>query len=231
MAIYNGPMASKMRGKVGEIVAAKTVGGQTALRAYQPTVKNPNTLRQRVSRNKFAVASGIASALSEGIKIGYAKAVAGAKMYARNMFVKSIVPVDAAIITLDGENPVVDYTKLPVSKGVGISETPVIATAAGTETGSKVVTATNAANVTLAAGEALGLVVVGLNAAKDSSIVRMGDATTGVTLSAADAAAVADGTMYAFFKVIPEAYNGVASADIPWKYPSNTSDSTVFTLA
>lgn len=231
MAKLNGPLGSKLRGKVGEVVAAKTVGGDTAVRAYQPVVKNPNTLRQRVSRNKMAAASQIAAVLADAIGIGYAKATASAKMYPRNMFMRGIIPVDAAVMTLDGENPVINYTKLPVSKGVGITETPVVAVAAGSETGSKVVTASNAANVTLAAGETLGLVVVGLNATKDSSIVRMGNATTGVTLSAADVTAMADGTMYAFFKVIPEAFNGVAATNIPWKYPSNTSGSVVFPMA
>lgn len=231
MAKLNGPLGSKLRGKVGEVVAAKTVGGDTAIRAYQPVVKNPNTLRQRVSRNKMAAASQLAAVLAEAIGIGYAKATASAKMYPRNMFMKGIIPVDAAVMTLEGETPVIDYTKLPVSKGVGITEAPVVSVAAGTETGSKVITATNAANVTIAAGETLGLVVVGLNATRDGSIVRMGSATTGVTLSADDVTAMELGTLYAFFKVIPEAYNGVASTDIPWKYPSDTSACKVFTLA
>ena len=231
MAKLNGPLGSKLRGKVGEVVAAKTVGGDTAIRAYQPVVKNPNTLRQRVSRNKMSIASKIAAVLSEAIGIGYAKATASEKMYPRNMFVKSIIPVGAAVMTLDGENPVVDYTKLPVSKKMGISEAPVTVVAAGTEQGSKVVTASNAESVTLAAGETLGLVVVGLDAQKNSSIVRMGSAAAGVTLSASDVTSMDGGTMYAFFKVIPEAYNGVAATDIPWKYPSDTSACTVFTLA
>lgn len=231
MAKQRTPFSGYFVGRLGTAVGAKLKGGEYVSRSYQPQVKNPNTLRQRVSRNKMAAASQIAAVLAEAIGIGYAKATASTRMYPRNMFVKDIIPVDAAVMTLDGENPVINYTKLPVSKGVGITEAPVVAVASGSETGSKVVTASNAANVTLAAGETLGLVVVGLNADKNGGIVRMGSATDGVTLSAADAAAMALGTMYAFFKVIPEAYNGVASTDIPWKYPSNTSDSVVFTLA
>ncbi len=231
MAKLRGPIVSGLSGRLGQSVFAPMKGGEYVARAYNPSVKNPNTFRQQVSRNKMRVASELAAALSIPIKIGYAMATASGKMYARNMFIHNIIPVDKGVMTNEGAVITADLTKLPISQAIGISEPPVIAVSAGTEAGSKKIDATNAANIVLEGGVTLGLVVVALFANGKTSFVREGVAADGVTLSAADIAAIGNATYYAFFKAIPEAKNGVLSTVEPWMYPSATSATTVFTLA
>lgn len=231
MAILNGPYASKMRGKVGEVVAAKTVGGQTALRSYQPNVKNPNTLRQQVSRNKMGKASELAAMLATAIEVGYAKAVQGMKMYARNLFVKSIVPVSAGVMTNDGVEITLDITKIKVAKAAGLTVVPAGEVTPATGGGVEFVP-TNTADITLNPGESLGICLAAVDYANGKCIYKQDVASTGVTLSAAEVISLTTPVYFAFYKVIPEGMNGVASETMPWKYPSNTSDSVqVFTQA
>ena len=231
MAKLIGPIGSKMRGKVGQIVAAKTVGGDTAIRSYQPQVKNPNTLRQRVSRNKMAKASELAALLADAIGVGYAKAVQGMGMYARNMFVKSIIPVNAGVMTNDGAEITLDITKVKVAKQAGLAVVPAglvtIATGGGVE-----FIPTNTAEITLGEGESLGVCLAAVDYANGKCIYRQGVASTGVALSAAELATLTTPVYFAFYKVIPEGLNGIATESTPWKYPSATSDSVqVFTQA
>ena len=231
MAIYNGPLGSKMRGKFGEFVAAKTVGGQTALRSYQPVVKNPNTLRQQVSRKKMAKASELAALLADAIGVGYAKAVQGMKMYARNLFVKSIIPVNAGVMTNDGAEITLDITKIKIARGVGLSTIPAGQVTAATGGGVEFIP-TNTADITLNPGESLGVCMAAIDYANGKCIYKQGVASTGVALSAAELALLTTPVYFAFYKVIPEGLNGVATETAPWKYPSATSESVqVFTQA
>lgn len=222
MAKLIGPLGSKMRGKVGEIVAAKTVGGDTAIRSYQPQVKNPNTLRQRVSRNKLKVASGLAATFADAIGIGYAKAVAGAKMYARNMFIKNIVPVSSGVLTVNGETVTVNDNKLEFSKGVGISVKPVGDWAEGTGGETMDFSLSNSEQVVLPHGSTLGVVVVVADQELTTSRVFAATAAAGVKVPIAVLNVLQSPVYWAFYKEIPEAFNGVTSAEIPWKYPSLT---------
>lgn len=231
MAIYNGPMASKMRGKVGEIVAAKTVGGRTALRAYQPKVKNPNTYRQQVSRKKMALASELAALLAEPVNVGYAMAVKGAKMYARNMFMKKIIPVNAGVMAINDGEIELDITKIKVAEGAGLGVVPAGALTTG-QGGSVEFVPTNTADVLLNAGESLGVCVAAIDYTNKKVIYKQGVAEVGVTFGAAEIATLTTPVYFAFYKVLPEGLNGVQTETQPWKYPSRTSDSVqVFTQA
>lgn len=231
MSIINGPYASKMRGKIGEVVAAKTVGNRTALRSYQPNVKNPNTLRQQVSRNKMAKASELAALLADVIGVGYAKAVQGMSMYARNLFVKSIVPVSAGVMTNDGVDITLDITKIKVARTIGITAVPAGSVTAAAGGGVEFVP-TNATDVTLNPGERLGVCLAAVDYDNKKCIYKQGVASTGVALSSAEVALLTNPVYFAFYKVIPEGLNGVATETTPWKYPSATSDSVqVFTQA
>lgn len=226
MAIYNGPLGSKMRGKVGEIVAAKTVGGQTALRSYQPVVKNPNTLRQRVSRSKIAQASTIAAGLSEVIKIGYAMSVKGAKMYARNMFVRELIPQGNGYFTVTNGVVARSTKPLPVSKAAGLTIIPYCVQSAG-ENEAVVVTAQNIDQVLLSTGEKAAMVAVGVNVDNFGCVVKTAvkpvSGDTSVEFSSEEMDLYGVNEIYVFYKVVPEAFNGVPSNEIPWKYPSPTS--------
>lgn len=231
MAILNGPYASKMRGKVGEVVAAKTVGGQTAIRSYQPNVKNPNTLRQQVSRNKMGKASELAAMIAPVIEVGYAKAVQGMKMYARNLFVRSIVLVSSGVMANDGVEITLDITKIKVAKAAGLMVVPAGQVAPATGGGVEFVP-TNTADIILKPGESLGICLAAIDYDNRKCIFKHGVASTGVALSAAEVASLTTPVYFAFYKVIPEGLNGVATETIPWKYPSDTSDSVqVFTEA
>lgn len=226
MATINGPYASKMRGKVGEVVAAKTTGNRTALRSYQPNVKNPKTLRQRVSRNKLAKASALAAIFSEAIKIGFAKAAAGTKMYARNMFVKGIVPVSSGVFSVNGETVTVIDTKLEFSKAVGITVIPTVSCQEGSGGQTMDFTVGNADMVILPAGSTLGLVVVIADGLMSASRVFVGTAAAGVKVPIDVLGGLSTPVYWAFYKEIPEAFNGVTAAEIPWKYPSLTGPCT-----
>lgn len=230
MAIINGPFASKTRGRAGEVVFAKTTGNRTAMRSYQPKVKNPKTLRQRVSRTKLAMASVLAAALSEAVKIGYAKAANGTKMYARNMFVKDIVSNGSEVFSVSGESVTVNSGAVLVSKKSGISIVPVTNQQQASGSAAVEITATNQSSVVLPAGSKLGLVVVLTSRDLGKSFVHCGSADSAITLPEAEINEMAEPAYFAFYKEIPESFNGVADTAIPWKYPSLTGESTTLTM-
>lgn len=223
MAIIIGPYASKMRGKVGEVVAAKTTGNRTALRSYQSKVKNPNTLRQRVSRNKLATASLYAAIFAKAINIGFAKAASGTKMYPRNLFVKRVVPNSAGVITYADGGVSVDPTKLIVSEEAGIPIKPILSQAQPSEGFAEKIVVENIDDYSVGTDEMLGLVVAAYNAQKKLVYVSMGDASEGVQFTDAQMSQGTSWNFYGFVKVIPAAINGVPTEEIPWKYPSATS--------
>lgn len=228
MAIYNGPMASKMRGKIGEIVAAKTVGGQTALRAYQPKVKNPNTKRQQNSRTRFGIASKLAATLGEAISIGYAMASRGMKMYPRNLFARDIVPLgDNPVIEFNGNDYVVNYSSVKVSKSAGLADVPVVGAPDFGEAGKVTVGVTVNEPAFDLRGGSIGIVVVVLIPDKDVSIVKqaIGDigSSVNVMIDGLDAYSGAAAYVYVFSKVVPASLNDIQTEAMPWKYPSETS--------
>lgn len=231
MAKQRGPVASTFSGRVGNVVGAKLKGGEYVTRAYQPSVKNPRTLRQQVSRMKLAVASALGAVLAQVVKVGYAAASGSTRMYPRNMFIKDIVPVDAGVLNYAEGEVTIDYTKLVVSAQAGIAVKPAGQVTAETGGGMKFIP-TNAADVELFAGESLGVCVCLLSANGKNVAYRQGLASAGVSFTAEEVAAADNGKYYAFYKVIPASANGIASETQPWMYPSRTSASVqVFTQA
>jgi len=227
MAIYYGPMASKMRGKVGEIVAAKTVGNRTALRAYNGKVKNPNTLRQQVSRNKLKQASELAALFSEAIGIGYAKAVQGLKMYARNMFVRELIPTENGYFTVTDGVVARTTSNLPLSRKAGINVAPDV-TLGATAGGAPELTINNAADAMVGLSGNIAVIVVAVSETNNfCGVVKAVKPASGDFKVVIPEAMVAkmDTPLYAvFYKEVPEALNGVPTDSIPWKYPSATSE-------
>lgn len=222
MAKLNGPLGSKLRGKVGEVVAAKTVGGATAIRAYQPVVKNPNTMRQRTSRVRFSATSGLAALFAKVIGIGYASVASSMKMYPRNVFVRDAVKNKKYVSIAEGEVDQYLLDQLQVSAQSGITVKPVLEYSTTTHK----VTATNASDVELAAGQQLGLVVV--HWYDDGEVVKvlhtgLGLATFGVDVPTSVYEFGVPTRFVGFFKVIEASGNDITSDTIPWKYPSATS--------
>lgn len=219
MSILNGPYASKMRGKVGEVVAAKTVGGQTALRSYQPNVKNPNTVRQRAARDRFSVISGIAASLANVISIGYGKAVQGMKMYPRNLWVKQMYPLFTSIETDGRDIESIIWPEIPISMQSGIAVKPVAVYTAGTKT----ISFSNTADVVLPAGQQLGAVVLLVDDDLTSVAVLTGAANAGIVVPDALAESGLGHNILVFYKAIEMSGTTVPTDQWPWKYPSATS--------
>lgn len=227
MAKQRGPVASTFSGRVGNVVGAKLKGGEYVTRSYQPSVKNPNTLRQRVSRLRMSTAAKIAAGLAPAIQAGFGKAAGSTKMYPRNMFVRDIVKFsENSPLKIEGEIAEVDYSSLKVSERIGISAAPIIG-APSFETPSEVgldVTGQPVIDV-LPAGK-MGLVVVVYNPVKETCVVDMVDAPAEgkktVTVKVPTSWAGEAVHVYAFNKWIPESGNDVATDAEPWKYPAET---------
>lgn len=228
MAIINGPYASKMRGKVGEVVAAKTTGNRTALRSYQPNVKNPNTARQRAARAIFSALSAAVASLSELLQIGYAKAANGTKMYPRNLAMQDYRK-DTAAFTF-GTNGIesVDYASLKLSRAVGMTAIPALELVKGTGGNPSTITFSNYADFNLNPAEYQVGVVVAFIPDNSTEIAN----PLGVIKKAASAVITLDGVdldqyigchVIAFVKAIPLSGTPIPTTEWPWKYPADTS--------
>lgn len=230
MAKQRGPVASTFTGRVGNVVGAKMKGGEYVTRSYQPAVKNPNTLRQRVSRLRMATASQLAAGFALAVQTGYAMATGSTRMFPRNMFVRDLVRMGGmGALTVTDEVMSIDYGALKLSQRMGISAAPAVG-APDFESPLSVsftVTATTVQDI-LPAGK-LGIVVVVYDPTQGQSIVDMQDApTTGTaTVTVATPANWAGDAVhvYAFYKWIPASGNDVQTDSEPWKYPSETGES------
>lgn len=215
-------------GKIGAFVYAKGLAGDTVVRNYTSKVKNPKTLRQRTSRLRLATASGVAAMVSPAIAIGYAKAVAGMKMYTRNLFVRNIInPGTNAPITITGEVATVDYTKLALSKQAGIAEILPMQAPSAAEPGRASVNWV-APTISEDLGEgSLGVVVVYVNPSKNACLVQQVEASEGSADPRLPNSWTGDTVyVYGFMKWIPATGNDIATTTQPWKYPSPTSACT-----
>lgn len=229
MAKQRGPVASTFTGRVGNVVGAKMKGGEYVTRSYQPSVKNPNTLRQRVSRLRMATASQLAAGLALAVQAGYAMATGSTRMYPRNMFVRDLVRMDGMeAINVTNEVAAINYGALKLSQRMGISAVPAVG--APDFESPLSVSFTVAAPIVqdiLPAGK-MGVVTVVYNPTQGQSIVDMQDApTTGtatVTVATPTNWAGDSVHVYAFYKWIPASGNDVQTDSEPWKYPSETGE-------
>lgn len=226
MAKLSGPLGSKLRGKVGEVVAAKTVTGETAIRAYQPVVKNPRTARQVECRDRLRMASGLGAALAGAISVGYAKAASAARRYPRNLFIRGMVDHDTTPITTDGGEMTIDYTSVKVSQQAGVVGAPVFGTATAAS-GKITVPLTSYPAATDPDAYNMGIVVAAYNADTKTCIVAQGMApevrASGMELTVPAMAIGLEFEVYGFCKEVLTAKTDITSETQPWKYPSNTS--------
>lgn len=229
MAKQRGPVASTFSGRVGNVVGAKMKGGEYVTRSYQPSVKNPNTLRQRVSRLRMATASQLAAGLALAVQTGYAMATGSTRMFPRNMFVRELIRMGGmGVITVTNEVAAISYGALKLSQRMGISAVPAVGAPSFEEplSMSFSVVAPTVQDI-LPAGK-MGLVTVVYNPTQGQSIVDMQDApTTGtatVTVATPNNWSGEEVHVYAFYKWIPTSGNDVQTDTEPWKYPSETGD-------
>lgn len=230
MAKQRGPVASYFSGKVGEVVGASLKGGEFTTRTYKKHIKNPNTLRQRVSRLRMSTAAKLAAGLAPAIQAGFGKAAGSTHMYPRNMFVRGIVKFsENSPITIANETATVNYGSLKVSERIGISAAPIIGAPSFENPFAVELTVTGQPVVDVLPAGKMGLVVVVYSPTKEACIVDMVDAPTEsektVSVKVPTSWSGDAVHIYAFSKWIPESGNDVATDAEPWKYPAETSAS------
>ena len=227
MAKQRGPVASTFSGRVGNVVGAKLKGGEYVTRSYQPSVKNPNTLRQRVSRLRMSTAAKLAAGLAPAIQAGFGKAAGSTKMYPRNMFVRDLVKFgENSPLTIADETAVVNYGSLKVSERIGISAAPIVGDPSFENPSAVELTVTGQPVVDVLPAGKMGLVVVVYCPTKEACLVDMVDAPTEgektVNVKVPTSWSGETVHVYAFCKWIPESGNDVATDAEPWKYPAET---------
>lgn len=229
MAKQRGPVASTFSGRVGNVVGAKLKGGEYVTRSYQPSVKNPNTLRQRVSRLRMSTASKIAAGLAPAIQAGFGKAAGSTHMYPRNMFVRDLVKLDAnPVMTVVDEVATVNYEALKISERIGISSIPTATASYDTEHGRIAVDISPLAVVDVLPAGDMGVVAVAYNPEMGACVIGMTVTSpsndSGVALKCPASWSGDSVYVYAFCKFVPESKNDVTTDVDPWKYPAETGE-------
>lgn len=229
MAKQRGPVASTFSGRVGNVVGAKLKGGEYVTRSYQPSVKNPNTLRQRVSRLRMSTAAKLAAGLAPAIQAGFSKAAGSTRMYPRNMFVRDLVKLDAnTVLTVVNEVATVNYEALKLSERIGISSIPTATAIWDTEYSRITVEVSELPIVDVLPAGDMGVVAVAFNAEKGASVIGMCVTSptngSGVALKCPASWSGDKVHVYAFCKFIPESKNDVTTDTEPWKYPAETGE-------
>lgn len=231
MAKQRGPVASTFSGRVGNVVGAKLKGGEYVTRSYQPSVKNPNTLRQRVSRLRMAAAAQLAAGLAPAIMAGFGKASGSTKMYPRNMFVRDLVRMDGmGALNVVNEAAEIEYPYLNISSRIGINAMPIIGAISFDEPLHVSIPVTGQPVTDVLPAGKMGIVVAVYDPALNASIVKMFEApTTGtqnLDVRVPDNWSGETVHVFAFFKWMPETGNDIATDAEPWKYPAETGAST-----
>lgn len=228
MAKQRGPVASTFSGRVGNVVGAKLKGGEYVTRSYQPSVKNPNTLRQQASRGRLSFVSGIAAALAPVLELGMAKASQSGALTPRTAWLKLSLPKDKnGIVTMNGGGEVT-VSEMLIAKGMGIGETPVLVVTPAAEGQPAKVSVSNFDAVSQTTGKRLGIVYAFLGCLGNGEVktTRVLQSTAGTAMNVPEGyEALADQTyVTAFFKEILASGTEITADSTPWKYPSDTSD-------
>lgn len=113
MAIYNGGILDEYKNKIGNVVGRRW-RNLDVISKYQPSVKNPNTEKQKIQRMKFKTLSSLAKAFRIPLAISMAGVAAGTKNPVRGQFISR--NMDAIEVTLPNTVDV-DYTLLTVADG------------------------------------------------------------------------------------------------------------------
>ena len=232
MAKQRGPVASTFSGRVGNVVGAKLKGGEYVTRSYQPSVKNPNTLRQRVSRLRMSTAAKIAAGLAPAIQAGFGKAAGSTKMYPRNMFVRNLVKLSTgSAMHIVDESAEVEFNELKLSERIGISTMPAMGVIDTATANTLKIPITGQPVVDVLPAGHMGVVIVAYDKQNNFCVVDMFDApsegTSTLEMPMPASMAGISVEVYAFFKWIPQSGNDIATDTEPWKYPAETG-STVY---
>ena len=208
--------------------------GVTCSRVYQPTVGNPNTVRQKLARDRFRLAGQTARSFIQGAALGYAdQLVAGESAY--NKMVSELL--DGTAISGGVTTPLeLDMSKVQVSEGV-VTPPPVTQLDADTALVLKLnraeyrtAAAAAAADINVPVGR-IGLVVVVY--CEDYGACRVFQfEPESYNLDQFEMSMPAQWqglrvAVYCFFKELLESnLDEITTAAVPWKYPSRASNTT-----
>lgn len=110
----------KFTGKTGDIVGAKGTKGDYIAKAYQPTVKNPQTVGQIKTRVKFLTATGLAKMFLEAngfANIAKSRRVSAFNVMASKFFKQSdFITFDGTPTDMDARTQI-DWAALQLSDG------------------------------------------------------------------------------------------------------------------
>lgn len=219
-------------GKLGESVFTNNAG-RTIVRQYNPHVRNPRTARQQNSRSRFKMASELAKLFAQPLRIGMPRIGA---LTSRNLFTSKIIPVSAGVIELSGNDLRVNYESVMLSKG-GMPSLNASGVAYDSSTHKYTITMDNAYNpeakgyVPPMPGVA-GVVLVLLDGTYENVHVYQALAGNNATvqIEVPSTIATACNECYVFAKWVPEAYNDIQAETLPWKFPSDQSETEYFEI-
>lgn len=214
-------------GKVGQSVFVVRPS-ENVVRAYQPRVANPRTVRQTATRTRLAFCSTLAKGLDDVLAIGMPQR--GLKS-PRNAFVKTVIPIDARVISQTESTIRVEYPLLPVSKG-GMPKPRVASMATNTSAGVVDVELAEPYKTTALqyhyrkAGDA-GLVIVLYNPTLGETCIKQTTTTSDPAISIGYPVSWQglEAHFYVFGKWVLNSGNIIPSENDPWRYPSDQSDS------
>lgn len=223
-------LIGNLKGKIGNTVFATRRGTQIA-RVYQPEVHNPKSARQELSRMKMKKAVETLKPFApQMLKAGLSRSF---PTYEFQRAVGKAIPVDAGIITGSGS-----YDNLVVSApalAAVMSEANIPNPFFGGSSFAEAETVKFNANLPQAdfLGEGGSTMKCGIVVAiwsKDLGQVlcyhqdiEEPNVDIPVELEVPTAWTGIEVDVYAFAKQIPEAVNGIQSAEYPWMYPAKTS--------
>lgn len=208
-------------GRSGNFVYAKGRNGMTIQRAYQPQVKNPRTIRQQASREKFTRASEMVAIWAQALKVSH---VSRGDMTAKIVRGDAVLAPDTSGVLL--------FRFDELAKTIAHGPVPMPAWRAPRMQDGLILdlgyTLSPNTGLYLEDGDRVGVVLCAYNASADSVIFSQSIATDAAnataTLPVPGAWAGNEMHVVAFLKVVPKSYNQIPTVELPWKFPSNTSD-------
>lgn len=220
-------LIGSMSGKLGNSVAFVR-NGQQIFRVYQPTVANPNTYRQRVSREKFKLLGEMASGYANAASIGL-RAQRKTGETTRNVFMR-LNKTSVTGVNLNGTaiNFEVSYESLQFSQGTlprMVFGTPSFATPGM----ASVEVEDNMQDVDGASIPDRVMLVVVCPSAK-AAVARFSGTreTTEFSIKVPSTWQGLQVYMYAYTVKLPEALNGVADNVSPYRTPAEAVSDTIY---
>lgn len=214
-------------GKAGQLVYYMD-RGQMVNRAYNGHPIDPRTTRQVSARKRFGVASNLTKMVAYAVDLGFPRRK---RLSRRDQFMRMVAPADSLAIQQSGDTFTVNWANLKVAKGampvpdVLVLPTPQEVAQIDIKLGAEYKPERLGWTPSVA-GEA-GIVVLVVNDGLNQSIVAqvLAGSDTTITATVPFSWSGTHVEVYIFGKWVPESYTDIASRTLPWKFPSEASDS------